>query len=70
MALTVRSSDKKTLEWSYLDDKTKEISNKISDLANGLTPSQFCEAIEFALHNLSKTSTITTLPVRRKDAQD
>lgn len=47
------------LEWASLDEKTKEISSKIFDLANGLTPSQFCEAIEFALWDLNRQSILT-----------
>lgn len=59
MGLSVKNSDKMPLEWASLDEKTKEISSKIFDLANGLTPSQFCEAIEFALWDLNRQSILT-----------
>ena len=58
MSFQINYTDKMPLEWASLDEKTKEISTSIFQLAQGVTPSQFCEAIEFALFNLSKQSTL------------
>lgn len=58
MGLSINNAPKMPLEWASLDETTKAVSTQIFNLANGLTPSQFCEAIEFALFNLSKEITL------------
>lgn len=59
MGLQINNSEKQPLEFSMSDDATKRVSKKIVKLAMGLTPKQFCEAIEFALSELNQSTILS-----------
>ena len=65
MALQIINIEKQILDFSMSDETTQKVSKEISKLAIGLTPKQFCEAIEFALLELNNSTVLSIRSVQQ-----
>ena len=70
MGLHINNSEKTSLYFAMSDETTKRVSEEISKLAIGLTPKQFCDAVELALSSLNQSIVLSIQPDPAIDSQD